>query len=548
MTDFIAEDTMPLSLTIRSRVIAFGCLATLLLLLLGLIGLISIRALNEGIEAGMISVSAVRNQGDADMMHDAIRADVLSAAHLRVEGATPQQFDEVVGELAEHIAKLRQDVADNEALPLSAQERQALASLKPDLERYAQQATALVQRYRSGQEDDRLYGEFKESFSRLEDSMARFSDLIGERAKAVSETQRAQSRSALIWAYGAMGGGVLLLGGLSWALSRGILRPLSRIQQFMLSLDNDLSRRCEDGARDETGDIARSANTLLGKLATLIGVVQQSARQVALTAKQLASQTATTRQRMLDASSRASTLAGEAGTLASSVDEVNQRIAGTTAVANDAATLAIESARALEEAMRINGQLRETASQSVLRINQLAESAERINQVATTIREIADQTNLLALNAAIEAARAGEQGRGFAVVADEVRKLAERTAVSTGDISQTTAQIQRCMTETVQSIELLSQQVGSSADRLSGASQAQQRIVAGTDEMRRIAQDIATAAQHQSEAIGSSVKGVQGIAALMAQSESEVDGIRQASNELDALAHSLQDNVGRFRV
>ncbi len=68
-------------------------------------------------------------------------------------------------------------------------------------------------------------------------------------------------------------------------------------------------------------------------------------------------------------------------------------------------------------------------------IKEISATSKKIEDINKIIGEISFQTNLLALNASVEAARAGEHGKGFAIVAESIRELADKTAQSTGEIS-----------------------------------------------------------------------------------------------------------------
>lgn len=206
--------------------------------------------------------------------------------------------------------------------------------------------------------------------------------------------------------------------------------------------------------------------------------------------------------------------------------------------------LAVEVREAAEEIALIETTVRKL--ETVLKA--LDGRSMEISKIVGVIKDIADQTNLLALNAAIEAARAGEQGRGFAVVADEVRKLAERTGVSTVEISKMIQLIQEETKIAVGSMQMAVDQVNSGVEKSQAVTQSIDRIERNATAVAQALVLIARSTAQQSESSQEIASNIERIHEMAHEADISVQETQSQTQQLRQLAQDMKVQMDRFRA
>ena len=502
---------------------------------LGVFALITVDALDGTGERTDEVLAGAEGTGDAllaDMMHDAVRADVLQALLSRGQG---DLYDGAVTDVAEHSENFRLILDELQADGLGAEVDSAIEAVRPAVEDYLDSADEIITRAGTEPVAARAaYPEFAAAFTVLEDELPTLSDAVTAYAEGAAGHSAEQRSSATKLALVVAAVGVLLLAGLGWVVTRSVVRPLRRVGAVVsLMAQGDLTGRTGVDSKDEVGRMAAELETSIAQMREVVTAIGDSSTTLASATEQL-SASAQDMARLADESSTQSGIVAEAAT------QVSSNVQTVAAGSEQMGTSIREIAQNASEVSRVAQQAVTAADSTTATVAKLGESSLEIASVVKVITSIAEQTNLLALNATIEAARAGEAGKGFAVVANEVKELAQETAKATQDITARVQAIQADTEGAVRAIGEISQIIALINDSQGTIAAAVEEQTATTTEMNRNVSEAATSADQIAANISAVASATDSTTRAMGDAQAAID-------EVATLASTLQSSVARFR-
>ncbi|HEY1092460.1 MAG TPA: HAMP domain-containing protein, partial [Burkholderiaceae bacterium] len=325
---------MAVELSIRQRMLGLSVLSLAFLLAVGAVGYLAVNRM-DGATADLTRTgSALRAQMEADMMHDALRGDVLKALLSASKGQQAEEAS-VKKELGEHTEEFRAQMKELKSMSLTPEIDASIAATQSQLNDYIASANEVVGLAfgNLSAAEAKLPGFFS-AFSALEEKMSALSDLIEAEAKRTKESSdgtAGNARTTLLVA-ALLATGLLL--SISLLIVRGITGPLEtavKVTQTVAS--GDLSTHIEVGSKDETGQLMSALQRMSHELGEIVGQVRQSADSIANGSTEIASGS-------LNLSQRTEEQAGNLEETASAMEQLTATVKSNADTARRAAEMA----------------------------------------------------------------------------------------------------------------------------------------------------------------------------------------------------------------
>lgn len=505
----------------------------------------------------------IQRHMEGDMMHDAMRNDVLGAILANSQGNKDGILKARV-DLKLHYEKFFQNIADNKAEPRADQQvKDLFFNAAHALEEYFAAASTVINLIDNGKLYDAEIKAFEQKFEAMEETNESISGMLLEWKDSI-EHDIIILEKRVGWFF-TVGSAFCLLGVVSVPVYayRHIFSP----QRVLIKVMQQLSKHETDvyiiGEKrtDEMGEISRAvavfrdaivamnilqkerettkakaeqerrqamnhlAEAFDAKIGSFVKGVLHAVKDLGCVAEVLAkaAQTASTEttellQAVEHAGSNVQAVSNAAGEFTGVLKGVSATVANTTTVCRSSAA---------------------QVEQSQQHLDKLRNVLSDIDGIVDSIRVITEQTNLLALNATIEASRAGEQGRGFAVVAAEVKVLANKTTEMTVSIDEKINAVKQTASQAIDTTyEIVScvQEIDTSSGK----------VAISLEEQATTTADISRRSVEAAASINQAVNSIDSVRTAADQTGDACQHVRSAAAVLQEQAQILHDQVQEF--
>ena len=507
---------------LRNQILGLGLVGLFMTTAVGLTGLINANHLATAFDDTINIGLALQKSQQADMMHDAVRGDVLLALN-GVLDKKPEEVAEATKDLAEHAAEFKKSLAGVIALPVSDEVKRIVAETTPLVDKYIEAGNAVLKVAESGDvaAAQAAIPEFQKAFKVLEVQMEKQSSAIESGVEAASIlAAKGASNAKIQVAVGLTVSAIVLIFAGLW-LAKHISAPMAQAVGVADKLsEGDLSSAITPSGNDETIQLLTAMKRMQTSFGGIVRSVKSNAANVANASAEIA-------QGNNDLSARTEQQASALEETAASMEELSSTVKQNADSARQANQLATNASTVAVEGGEVVGQVVET-------MKGINESSRKIADIISVIDGIAFQTNILALNAAVEAARAGEQGRGFAVVASEVRSLAGRSADAAKEIKS-------LINASVERVEH-----GTSLVDKAGATMTE--VVTSIRRVTDIMGEISAASTEQSLGVAQVGEAVSSMDQTTQQNAALVEQMAAAASSLKSQANDLVQVVAVFKL